>query len=420
MADTRVFRAAAMDRLASPEQLDLLLRITNPHGWVVLAGLGLLVAVGVGWGFWGTVPVSVTGQGILLKSGGIMEVVSTVGGRVIDVGVSVGDAVTEGQIVARIAQPELAEQVQQARLTLDNVRREQEQSAAFGARQVELQLAYLKRQEEALRDAIAAGEDARTWFDEKIETQRQLVGEGRLTKQTLLNTIQQAESASAALRRDRNELARLEVGRLEIQMQRQRELERSQFKVTEGTLQLRQLERELAASTAVTSLHTGRIIEIMTEQGNIVGRGEPLLALDLTGRTVKELEAIVYVSSRDGKKIKPGMEIRISPSTVRAEEYGQMIGRVTYVSDFPTTPKGMLRVLKNRDLVTAFSAGSPPHEVHAELLLDPSTASRYRWSSSKGPALRIQSGTLCTAGIVVETQRPMAMVIPLIRKASGI
>jgi HlyD family secretion protein len=58
--------------------------------------------------------------------------------------------------------------------------------------------------------------------------------------------------------------------------------------------------------------------------------------------------------------------------------------------------------------------------VHADLVVDPSTVSGYRWSSSKGPPLKIQSGTLATGNIEVATKRPIEMVIPLMRKYTGL
>ena len=97
-----------------------------------------------------------------------------------------------------------------------------------------------------------------------------------------------------------------------------------------------------------------------------------------------------------------------------------MLGKVTYVSDFPATSKGMRRVLKNEKLVQGLSGSDAPYEVHADLIVDPSTASRYRWSSSKGPPLKIQSGTLATGAIEVSARRPIEMVVPLVRKYSGI
>ena len=42
--DNKIFRQALIDRLASPEQLDSLMQVTDPLGWLALLGCaGLLV-----------------------------------------------------------------------------------------------------------------------------------------------------------------------------------------------------------------------------------------------------------------------------------------------------------------------------------------------------------------------------------------
>jgi hypothetical protein len=62
---SRVFRKVALDRLSSPEQLDQLVQVTPPQGWVALGILaGLLLAV-VLWGWFGSISVEITAAGIL-------------------------------------------------------------------------------------------------------------------------------------------------------------------------------------------------------------------------------------------------------------------------------------------------------------------------------------------------------------------
>ncbi len=93
-----------------------------------------------------------------------------------------------------------------------------------------------------------------------------------------------------------------------------------------------------------------------------------------------------------------------------------MLGRIRQVSGFPASQKGMLRVLQNQDLVTSLSAGGAPISVTADLLADESTFSRYKWSSGKGPDIGIESGTLCTANVVVDSEAPVRLVLPFLKK----
>jgi hypothetical protein len=64
-----IFRKAALERLSSPEQLDQLMQVTTPKGWLALIALtGLLVMVVI-FGFVARIPITVTGQCILLDGG---------------------------------------------------------------------------------------------------------------------------------------------------------------------------------------------------------------------------------------------------------------------------------------------------------------------------------------------------------------
>jgi HlyD family secretion protein len=134
-----VFRKVSLDRLASPEQLDQLMQVTDAKGWIALAALGTVLVTAAAWGFVGRLPESVAGVGILVKSGGIYEVIPANGGRVIDVAVGVGDEVSEGQVVARIAQPDLVERAQAAKVGLSTLREQHVQLADFTARDAEVQ-----------------------------------------------------------------------------------------------------------------------------------------------------------------------------------------------------------------------------------------------------------------------------------------
>lgn len=417
---TTVFRKVSLDRLSSPEQLDQVMRVTDARGWIALAALGLLLATAVMWGVVGRLPQKVMGTGILVKSGGVFEVVPTTGGRVIDVAVGVGDVVTEGQVVARIGQEALVERLQQERANLAAARADRDDVVAFGERDVRLQGSYLAQQDSSVRQGIAAAEQTLRWLDERIATQEQLVKQGLMTRNTVLATRQQYDATREKLADLQSQITQLAARRLTVENQRAEEARQAALAIERHEMNVAELERQLRSSSEVTAPETGRILEVMTERGSIVAPGEPILSLDLTGKAVSGLEAVVYVPSVLGKQIRPGMTIQIAPSTVKQEEFGFILGRVTYVSDFPATTRGMRRVLKNEKLVAALSGNDAPYEVRAELQLDPATTSGFRWSSSKGPPLTIQSGTLAFGNIEVAARRPIELVMPILRRQAGL
>ena len=411
-----IFRSVALERLSSPEQLDQLMEVTTPRGWLLLVGAFALLATALVWGITGTVPERIAGQGILIRSGGVLEVEAAGEGRVTDVAVRVGDVVSEGQVVARIARQDVVLRIQQTRALVAELRRRHEEQVRFAGRDVQLQTEYLAQRRAALRGAVEAGESTLAALAERIRSEERLVEQGLITRQTLLATIQERDGVQERVRQSRSELVQVDAQAGQVRNQGAQAGAESLARVAEAERELARLESELRITSEVTSPYTGRVLEVMAEQGGMVDRGQPILTVDLTGKSVKGLEAIVFVPSVHGKKIRPGMQVQIAPSTVKKEEFGYLLATVTYVSDFPVTPQGMRRVLKNEQLVSALSGSDAPYQVHADLLPDADNVSTYRWTSSEGPPLRIQSGTLASAGIVVERRRPILMVLPQLRR----
>jgi HlyD family secretion protein len=410
-----VFRKVSLDRLSSPEQLDQLMQVANAKGWLALASVGVLLGLAIVWSVVGSIPDRVSGQGILLRSGGVFEVVSQSEGRVVDLPIRVGDLITEGQVIARLAQPELTEKIRVARGRVAELGAQSKQMEELLERDAQVQSTAQAQRRRDTEQSIAAAEVLAASLRERITAQEQLVTQGLLTRQVLMATKQEHEQIRERIRVSRSQIAQMGVERLQTEGQHRQQLWASRNQLREAERELRQLESDVDLQSTVTTPYSGRVLEVMAEQGGLSERGQPILTVSLTGKAVKNLEAVVYIPSAQGKRIQPGMVIEIVPSTVRRESYGYLLGRVTYVSDFPATPQGMLRVLKNSKLVDRLSGQDAPYEVHADLIPDPDNTSQYRWSSSQGPPIRLQSGTVATAQVVVQSRRPILMVLPQLR-----
>jgi multidrug efflux pump subunit AcrA (membrane-fusion protein) len=104
-----LFRQAALDRLSSPEQLDALIQVTRPRGWLALIGLGLLLVAATTWGFLGAIPTRVNAPGVLIRPGGIFDVHAPVAGQLVELLVAEGALVSRGQPVAHLSLPAAAD-----------------------------------------------------------------------------------------------------------------------------------------------------------------------------------------------------------------------------------------------------------------------------------------------------------------------
>ncbi|MCL1976476.1 MAG: NHLP bacteriocin system secretion protein [Firmicutes bacterium] len=114
-----LFRKVSLDRLSSPEQLDQKITVISPIGWVAIVSLAILLFAAVVWGFLGIVSDKVSGNGILMYGDGIVSITSQTSGQITDVYVQEGSYVEKGQIIARVTQDELTQQIEQVQKSID-------------------------------------------------------------------------------------------------------------------------------------------------------------------------------------------------------------------------------------------------------------------------------------------------------------
>ncbi|WP_366923922.1 NHLP bacteriocin system secretion protein [Metallumcola ferriviriculae] len=116
-----VFREVSLERLSSPEQLDELIKVTSPRSWFALIAIGCILISAVAWSFLGSIPTKIDGRGILINDGGVFTLQHHTAGQVIDVRFMLGDMVKKGDVVARIALPQLVAEINSLQSTLNEM-----------------------------------------------------------------------------------------------------------------------------------------------------------------------------------------------------------------------------------------------------------------------------------------------------------
>ena len=113
--DKSLFREQAVASQGKPERLDVLLQVTAPHEWLILAGLALILAGAGVWSVFGNIESRLTTECLLVRPGDRRAVLAELSGTVADVLVDTGDAVQSGQAIARVGRPELRRSIRIAR-----------------------------------------------------------------------------------------------------------------------------------------------------------------------------------------------------------------------------------------------------------------------------------------------------------------
>lgn len=415
--DRSIFRDVALDRLSSPDELDRLLKVTDSKAWIAQIAIFALIALALVWGYTGRVPSEIGGQGVIVRRGGVLNVVAAGSGVVAQLKVSVGEKISSGQIVAVVVQPALLEKRKSAQQILDQARRERDRSHALREEEAKLEIATVQHKRANVEYEIIHLQQSADLAKQDVAAQDELLAYGIVTKQKTIEAREKLTSIEdhiAGLHAQTQELDAQEFSARAKVQQADSEMLTG---IQDRERNLREVEKELEIAESVISPFGGEILEVKVSNGTTVAQGDPILSIE---PDVQDLQVLLYLPAERAKDVHTGMEVKISPSNVKPEEFGFIEGRVVYVSDFPDTPAALMRNFENEELVKALTNGGPVTELHVEMQKNPKAPSGYQWSSPKGPSLTLTGGTLCTAEVVTRWQKPITLVLPSLRRALGL
>ncbi|NTW52734.1 MAG: NHLP bacteriocin system secretion protein [Chlorobiaceae bacterium] len=359
------FRKDAINKLNSADDLDRLMPVTDRRGWIALAAAGVFIASAIAWGLLGRIYTSVDGRGMTMASGTIRNITSRTGGVISGFDFKGGEPVQKGQVLAIVEQPELRQLFFEAFSKYDFLASHEAEKRSFLKQQIALK-------------------------EEKISKSRRTQGR---VETTLLN------AAGREVMELKNSLYSLDEN------------------LSSAQRQLDKAREDYKWRSAVIAPFSGIVTEVQANNGEQVAPGQQLMQIEPYGDNInEELRLDLYVSSGNAKKIRNGMDVYIAPAIIKPEEYGYLIGRVYSVSEYPVSVEAIAAEIRNQQMANSFASASPPYKVKVVLLKDAASYSGYRWTSGNGPRVKITSGILCAGKIVIDQQRPVDLVVPVLKK----
>ena len=396
----------------TPEHLDRTLSVTTPRAWIALGAiLVTLTAIAI-WSVMGTLGTYVQAEGIILGRGGlVVDVTSVRNGTLTRILLDVGDRVEQGEPVAETYDLEVVQRYRDAVATLEERRDELHGHEVAIAAQLSLLEANVAGQRVRADTLRQVAEHLLTEAREHLANVRMLAEERVVSRASVEAAEQRVNSAQRSLfdamtRRDQLEAETLSS--------RARLNEVLTGAVTEYNAARRRVDEitSIIEEWKIRSPLSGRVAEVKSQVGSSIAAGDPVLSVE-TGE--EGLEVRIFVPPVDGKRVREGMPVLVSPRTVRREEYGVMKGTVAAISEFPASLAGIVSLLHNEDLATSFARAGPPYPGRVALVPDSTTVSGVAWSSPRGGTVDITPGTLATVEIQVARNPPITMVLPWVK-----
>ncbi len=406
-----LFRDEAIKNLRSPEQLDTVLRLTSPIGWLSLAVLFVIIAIVTIWGVVGSVPVQVKGMGVFLDRGGVVySVIAPAAGRIDAIDVKVGQVVTKGTRLAVLSLPNREAQLRDARRTLESLQGQYDRQLVFSGKDVESRNANMRDTIGALNAKITADKNHLDFLQPLYDAQQEELEKGYITRKQLEQTRSDIFATKQSIRDSRNKIAEARSAQVEFENQQRRTMAELEQQVITAKNSFEEAKTFLETEKEIFSPVDGRVTEIDVKLGVLVKTDDQVAVIEKSG---KNLELITYFEIGKGKKIHPGMRAEVAPSSIERDLYGSIQGNVESVSDLPETQAGLMAILGNETLVGKMMGAGAPIKVVITLDKDPKTFSGLKWSSSKGPPLKVTTGDTGFASVTVREERPINLVIPI-------
>ncbi len=142
-----IFRKESLERLSSPEKLDQLMQVVTLKDWLPLVTLGILMILGLLWGIFGKIPITVSGKGVLIRPRQILEFQSAIAGKLESINIRDGQCIQKNYVLATIDPSELKKQLelQQNKLTQLQAQVQNTQQLQNQRTQVEIEALASKR-----------------------------------------------------------------------------------------------------------------------------------------------------------------------------------------------------------------------------------------------------------------------------------
>ena len=414
---TELARKRALANVSAPEELDRALRVIQPRDWIWAAMIITVALAGLAWGWFGRIPVYVSGNGILLPYESVIELAIPSEGTVTDIAVKVGDSVKKGQILITLKNEDQWLQLQADEENLKLKQEEDKKLHDLESRQLTESKTKLDILLKALDKTGRLNQELLQLLTQEDASDEKLFEDRLLTSSQFLQTRQQLATLKSQIEASKSERVQNELS----YQQTEQTVESSRFSRQEQleqlSTQLEQARYNYKQATEIRAESDGTITELSVRKFEKLTAGSSVGTLSTKSRMDSGLRCVSFLSAKHAKAITTNMVAHISPTFAEKQRYGFILGKVDQVSITMANQSAIEMILP-----WGFDAGTSDGllQVHATLDPDHTTITKYKWSSRGGYPHPITEGSLVSVEIAIEWRRPISFVVPWIKKQLGV
>jgi len=400
-----------LEKLISSEQFDELMQVVGNKGWIAIWCCFSILIIALAWGFLGSIPIKVMGNGISMTAKGPHVIVTQIQGTIVEANVDLGEFVEKGDVIVKMENPSLELEIRQKRSSLASKENELQ---ALVSRVEEEKMAkrasILKEMENAILSRKTT-ENNLAFYEKDLEAKKRLEKKGIVPTQAVQEAKSKLEQAKIDIQSYQATLVRLKAD-----LDRSYRVEEVQAKLDDVGGARNDLERLLLQEKylEIRADHSGKVLEVIVAPGDLVVAGAEIASIEIPDKKGEHLHYYATFAAKYGDLLDEGLPVEIEVSGVDPKLYGFLLGKTKFVSPYPVTMEEIKSEVRNTEIAAYLKgANEVVYSAVIELQLDPATKSGYAWSTRHGPPWQLSSGTIGKVKTIVERKPPIIYILPM-------
>jgi len=406
-----IFRDEALAYISTPSDVNKVISVVGSGTWILIVVFVIAMVMGFGWLFYGSIPITLQGQGILIPKGGIFKTVSSPEGYNIikSLSVKTDQMVDKDQVVAILDNPEITKSIAVRTEYIADLKKKKEELSVAAVKSINEKRENYEKQKKIIEDGLKTKMGYLKHLEANLEKQKRLLEKGYAKQQNVLDVESQINGIRQEDLQSKDKLVQLKKELIVDQenwTQKERDIS---LKLADEVRGLDDLKTRQETTRTIKSPLKGKVISIHHKVGDNVPANEPLITISQGDES--QLEGLIYLNPLEGKEVKIGMKVYMIPTHLEKEHVGYVQGEVLEVSPYPETARSLMSTLQNEELVKKFTETSPPISARVRILKDSN-----KQNKSPIELFKLSPGTWIYGRVIVERRSPFAIIIPEIKK----
>ena len=404
------FRSDSLDSLVSTDDLDQASSLIRFRSFFFLLIFGLLLVVFILCSFFVKVPISVAGPSVIWSDVGVLQVAAKDPGSITSLSVKVGDRIEAGQEIGVLDQSSVEDQLFSLRYKLNALLKYISDIEDLQEKDLGKRLSLRKSIESFQENSEKLNTTRINRLEERKKELKKLYDKELLVfdqYNSVVESIEQTESA--IINEQRSFINELKEENNKF-VSDSREVLQKKLEADQLSSEVTLLESQLISQGKLTTPISGRVVEITASVGDFLSPGSPVVLVQPDSKE-DQLTFVVFISSEQVKPVKPGMRTELELSAFPPTQFGKLVAEVTSISPMPLSSSGLMKELRNDQLVNRITESGSPFMARVEILRDEETG-EFVWSSSSDSKRELQVGMVGEGSIITRYERLIWLLLP--------